>query len=576
MIGPNGAGKSTLLKIIARLEQVDSGQLSFSKGLKMAYLEQDPKFLPGATILDGMLEKAAAAGADIHDWELQSKVYEYLSLMGLESMGFGPDTLIDSLSGGWRKRIAFARELIMQPNLLLLDEPTNHLDVEGILWLEQFLDSAPFATITITHDRVFLQRVSNVIFELDRRNPGGILRVDGDYATYCEVKGNLIGMQEKEEATLRNTLARESEWLRRGAKARTTKQSARINRALDLFDKVDEVADRNQKRDVKISFQASEKSPKKLIEAKKITKAFKDRVIFKDLDLIIARGSRIGLLGTNGCGKSTLIRCLLGRESVDKGEVIPSDNLQVSYFEQTRESLNPSHTVMQTLCPQGDHVKFQGNFVHIRSYLDRFLFSDSQASMEVQKLSGGEQARLLVARLMLQEANLLVLDEPTNDLDLATLNILEEQLKNFNGAVILVSHDRYFMDQVCDQILAFPVDSTSGELTEFSSFSQWEPWFESEKKRIAAREQKILVDSKAKKVDVEPTKKKLSYNDQRELDLMEPTIAKLEAELAELSAESQKPEVASNSKKLSDIYQKMSELQKSIDKLYARWEELGS
>jgi ABC transport system ATP-binding/permease protein len=564
LIGPNGAGKSTLLKIIAGLEEIDSGQISFSKGLKMAYLEQDPKFAPDATILDGMLEKAAAAGEDIHDWEVQSKVYEYLSALGLEQMGFGPETPIASLSGGWKKRIAFARELIMQPNLLLLDEPTNHLDVEGILWLEEFLDGAPFATITITHDRVFLQRVSNVIFELDRRNPNGILRVEGDYAAYCEVKSNLIGMQEKEESTLKNTLARESEWLRRGAKARTTKQQARINRAHDLMDKVDEVSERNMNREVKIKFQSADKTPKKLIEAKKISKTFDGKIIFKGLDLIIARGTRLGLLGTNGCGKSTLIRSLLGQEKLDSGEVIPSENLLVSYFEQTRETLDPEATVMHTLCPQGDHVKFQGNYVHIRSYLDRFLFSTAQSAMQVKKLSGGEQARLLVARLMLQESNLLVLDEPTNDLDLATLNILEEQLKNFSGAVILVSHDRYFMDQVCDQILAFPVDPQSSDLTEFASFTQWEPWFESQKSILAAR-QKSESNKNSKSIEAAPTKKKLSYNEQRELDLMEPTIAKLEAELLSLSESGGAPEA----------YAQMGKIQKQIDQLYARWEELS-
>ncbi|HVJ66120.1 MAG TPA: ABC-F family ATP-binding cassette domain-containing protein [Bdellovibrionota bacterium] len=574
LIGPNGAGKSTLLKIIAGIEDVDTGQLSRSKGLKMAYLEQDPKFGENATILDGMLEKAAAAGADIHDWEVQSKVYEYLSAMGLEERGFGPDTLISSLSGGWKKRIAFARELILQPNLLLLDEPTNHLDVEGILWLEEFLDGAPFATITITHDRVFLQRVSNVIFELDRRNPGGILRVEGDYATYCEVKANLIGMQEKEESTLKNVLARESEWLRRGAKARTTKQQARINRAHDLMDKVDEVSERNMMREVKIKFQAADKTPKKLIEAKAITKAYGDKIIFKDQDLIIARGTRIGLIGTNGVGKSTLIRCLLGQESVDSGSVVLSENLQVAYFEQTRETLNPEETVLRTVCPQGDHVKFQGNYVHVRSYLDRFLFSAQQSEMPVKKLSGGEQARLLVAKLMLREANLLVLDEPTNDLDLPTLNILEEQLKGFAGAVILVSHDRYFMDQVCDQILAFPVDPSRPGLTEFASLAQWEVWFEEQKARLE-RASASASSAASAPATASVEKKKLTYNEQRELDLMEPTISKLESRIAELSAETQRPEVVSNAKRLADLYAEMSQAQKEIDTLYRRWEELG-
>lgn len=575
LIGPNGAGKSTLLKIIAKLEDVDGGELSYSKGLRIGYLHQDPTFGKDATILEAMLENLAARGADVHDWELLSKVYEYLSLMGLEARGFGTDTPVASLSGGWRKRVAFARELLNEPDILLLDEPTNHLDVEGILWLESVLAGADFATMVITHDRMFLQNVSSVIFELDRRNPGGLLRVDGDYATYCETKANLIAVQEKEESSLRNTLARESEWLRRGPKARTTKQSARIDRAYELMDKVDEVADRNQSREVKLEFQSAEKSPKKLIEAKNISKQYDGRLIFSNLSLFIGRGSRVGLVGANGCGKSTLIRALIGEEAVDSGDVQRADNLKAAYFAQTRESLDPNATVMQTVCPQGDHVKFRGNFVHVRSYLDRFLFSGPQVEMQVKKLSGGEQARLLVAKLMLEEANILVLDEPTNDLDLATLNILEEQLKAFAGAVLLVSHDRYFMEQVCEQFLAFSPDPEDGNLVSFSSFSQWEPWLLAEKARLEA---KALAPAAAK--DPEPVAsgkaKKLSYKDQRELDLMEPTISALEAELATLSESSVDPAVQSDGTRLTAIFHKMSEVQKEIDRLYARWEELNS
>lgn len=574
LIGPNGAGKSTLLKIIARLEDVDSGELSYSKGLKLGYLSQDPQFGVNVTILEAMLEKLAAQGADVHDWEIQSKVYELFSLMGIEENGFGAETLVDSLSGGWKKRIAFARELLAEPNLLLLDEPTNHLDVEGIMWIESILASANFATVTITHDRVFLQRVSNVIFELDRRNPGGLLRVDGDYATYCETKSQLISVQEKEEASLKNTLQRESEWLRKGPKARTTKQNARIERAYELMDKVSEVSERNLKKEVKVEFSSSEKNPKKLIEVKAATKRFGERVIFKNLDLMVSRGSRIGLLGANGCGKSTLIRCLLGLESVDDGVVNRSENLQVSYFAQTRDSLDLNETVLKTVCPQGDHVKFRGQFVHVRSYLDRFLFSAQQAEMPVAKLSGGEQARLLVAKLMLTEANLLVLDEPTNDLDLATLNVLEEQLKAFAGAVILVSHDRYFMEQVCEQILAFPPAGSNEGLVEFSSFSQWEPWLESEKQKIlkqAAQKSSLKTTPEAVQ---SANKSKLSYKDQRELDLMEPKIAELELKMAQLSQNVQSAEIQSSPDQSQKLFQEMAAIQKQIDDLYARWDEL--
>lgn len=570
LIGPNGQGKSTLLKIVAQKVEADSGSVAYAKNLRVAYLEQDPLFQENATIMDAMLEKAVALGGDPFDWELQSKAYEFASLINLEGAGLSLETPVSSLSGGWQKRIALVREFVVEPQLLLLDEPTNHLDVEGIIWLEEFLQTANMATVTITHDRVFLQRVSKVILELDRRNPNGLLRVDGDYARYCEIKEGVLASQQKTEDTLRSTLRRESEWLRQGAKARTTKQTARINRAHQLMDDVQEIGERTVNREVNFDFQGSEKTPKKLIEVKKGTKSFDGRVIFKDLDLFIARGSRIGLLGSNGCGKSTLIKSLLGEYELDSGSVVQSENLQVAYFEQNRSILDPKATVMQTLCSDGDHVKFRGNFVHIRSYLDRFLFSTQQATMEVGKLSGGEQARLLIAKLMLQEANLLVLDEPTNDLDLPTLNILEEQLKNFPGAIVLVCHDRYFLDQVCDQILAFPYETDSGHIEEFASVFQWESWFEKERAKAERR-----VKAPAKSVESQEAKPvKLGYLEQRELDSMGGLIEKFEAQMADINQQMLLPKTQSDPKKLSELSASLGELQKTIDEHYTRWELL--
>ncbi len=570
LIGPNGAGKSTLLKIIAGKVEPDSGRISFAKGLKIACLDQDPQFSADASVFDGLLEAAVKKGADPHDWELHSKAFEYISKLGLEAAGITPETKIDELSGGWRKRVALARELVTEPDLLLLDEPTNHLDVEGILWLEDFLSQGSFATLTVTHDRVFLQKVSNIILELDRRNPQGILRVEGDYATYCEVKENMMSSQERTEVTMKNTLRREVEWLRQGAKARATKQSARIQRAHELMETVEDLSQRNIKKEVRIDFQGSEKNPKKLIEAKKISKSFENKKIFTNLDLRVAAGSRIGLLGPNGRGKSTLIRCLLGVEKVDSGTIDRAEHLYVSYFEQNREKLNPDDTVMTTLCPQGDHVKFRGNFVHIRSYLDRFLFSSQQMEMPVKRLSGGEQARLLVAKLMLQECNLLVLDEPTNDLDLPTLTVLEEQLVDFPGAVILVTHDRYFLDQVCNEILVFPLNPDSGELQRFVSLEQWENWHAREVQRLEAAATTKSTQAQA----ATKSKKKLSYNEQRELDGIEPKIQKLEAELKGLSDQSLDPKILANAKELARLSVEMGQIQSTIEEFYARWNEL--
>jgi ABC transport system ATP-binding/permease protein len=564
LIGPNGAGKSTLLKMILGSEKPDSGTIARKQGLRVAYLSQTPELVPESTILETILEGAL----DPYDWESTARALELLSKLAFDEAGLSEDTLVGALSGGWRKKVALARELMREPNLLLMDEPTNHLDVESILWLEEFLAKVPFATLTITHDRLFLNRISNCIWELDRRNPNGLLRVEGDYATFCEIKEQHVNALERKETVLKNTLRRETEWLRRGPAARTTKQTARINRAGDLASNVEALEGLNKVQSVGIVFGTAESTPKKLIEAKKISKSYGDRTLFKDFSLLLQRGNRIGLLGPNGAGKSTLIKLLLGVEQPDSGTVERSDQLQIAYFDQNREHLDPNLTVLKTVCPQGDHVFFRGNYTHVRSYLDRFLFNVEQSDSPVSKLSGGEQARLLIAKLMLREANILVLDEPTNDLDLPTLNILEERLKDFEGAIVLVSHDRYFMDQVVDRIFV-PAD---GHIEEFMGVGQWEAW----QKDRAKRSKSAPLPPGSQRTPEAPKKVKLSYNDQREFDLMESKIHGLEAKLESLTAESQKPEVASSSSKLTKLTAEMAELQTEIDRLYSRWSELES
>jgi len=562
LIGPNGAGKSTLLKMILGSEKPDSGTIARKQGLRVAYLSQTPELNPDATILETILEGAL----DPYDWESTARALEILSKLAFDEAGLGEDTLVGSLSGGWRKKVALCRELMREPNLLLMDEPTNHLDVESILWLEEFLAKVPFATLTITHDRLFLNRISNCIWELDRRNPNGLLRVEGDYATFCEIKEQHVNALERKETVLKNTLRRETEWLRRGPAARTTKQTARINRAGDLLSNVEALEGLNKVQSVGIVFGTAESTPKKLIEAKKISKAYGNRSLFKDFSLLLQRGNRIGLLGPNGAGKSTLIKLLLGVEQPDSGTVERSDQLQIAYFDQNRENLDPNLTVLKTICPQGDHVFFRGNYTHVRSYLDRFLFNVEQSDSPVSKLSGGEQARLLIAKLMLREANILVLDEPTNDLDLPTLNILEERLKDFEGAIVLVSHDRYFMDQVVDRIFV-PAD---GKIEEFMGVGQWEVW----QKERAKRSKLAPLPAGSQRTPEAPKKAKLSYNDQREFDQMEAKIHDLEEKLAILTEESLKPEISSNSSRLNKLSAEMATLQTEIDRLYARWSEL--
>lgn len=565
LIGPNGAGKSTLLRILAGRTSADRGKLSLQRGLRVGYLEQEPSFAPGATVLSSVLEGTA----DPHDWECVSFALEQLSRLSLDE----PDALVETLSGGWKKRVALARELVRKPDLLLLDEPTNHLDVEGILWLEALIQAAPYAVMTITHDRLFLQRISSRILELDRRHPGGILSVSGDYAHYLETRAQLVTAQERREVILRNTLRRETEWLRQGAKARTTKQQARIQRAGELRDEVEELAVRNQSRNARLDFQATDRNPRKLIEARGISRTIGQRVLFRDLDLLLTPGKRVGLLGPNGCGKSTLIRVLLKSLEPDAGTVFHSEQLSAAYFEQARDSLDPAQSVLKTLCPAGDFVDYRGGRLHIRSYLDRFLFDPAQAEMAVGRLSGGEQSRLLLARLMLSPANLLVLDEPTNDLDLATLGVLEECLSDFPGAVLLVTHDRYFLAQVTNQILAFPLDpDEKGTLVSFASLSQWEPWHEDQRERlrIASRAKSPAPPSSTPPL----RKRRLGYNEQRELDSMEKNIQEAEARLQALTRESSLPENSCNAIRLSELSREMSELQARIDHLYSRWSEL--
>jgi ABC transport system ATP-binding/permease protein len=565
LIGPNGAGKSTLLKILSGRLAPDEGKLSIQKGLRVSFLEQVPQFKDDSTIHSTVLEGVT----DEHDWEEIARSQEVTAKLDLSK--FDPEMPITKLSGGWKKRVALARELVRQPDLLLLDEPTNHLDIESVLWLEDLLAHSPFGTITITHDRLFLQRISNRIIEVDRRHSDGLLSVKGDYATFLEVRGDLMAAQERHETKLRNTFRRETEWLRRGAKARQTKQQARIKSAKELEAQVDDLSERNQSRSVRLDFQSTERQPKKLIEAKQISKTYSGETVVPKMDLIVTPKSRIGLMGPNGSGKSTLIRLLTKAEDSDSGSVLHAEKLRVSYFEQNRETLDPNKSVMRTVCPAGDHVDYAGQSVHVKSYLSRFLFAYDQMDLEVRKLSGGEQSRLLLARLMLREANMLVLDEPTNDLDMATLDVLADVLQEFNGAILLVTHDRYFLDQVTNTILAFGRDSKGRkEITSMAGLEQWEIWHQGQ---ADARLVQISENNEAAKSAAK--KKKLSYKDQREFDLIEPAIEKAEARLLELTAESAKSEIATNSKKLTELSTQMAELQAEIDRLYARWAELG-
>jgi ABC transport system ATP-binding/permease protein len=567
LIGPNGAGKSTLLRILADELGPDRGSVARRRGLRVGWLRQVPSFSPGATIRTTIEEDLGPNGD-----EDSRQVIATLALDGRAEPSVTPDSPIESLSGGWQKRVALGRELARRPDLLLLDEPTNHLDVEGIEAIEELLRRAPFATVTITHDRVFLQRISTRILELDRRNAGGLLSVAGDYAAYTRVKSEQMHAQERREVVLRNTLRRETEWLRRGAAARTTKQEARIQRAGGLAEEVKELGRRNQSRTAGLEFQSAEQRPRRLIEARGAGHNYAGRVIFKGVNLFIGPGTRLGLLGPNGCGKSTLIRVLLGAEAPAEGIVLRADGLQVAYFQQTREALDPSRTLAETVCPDGDHVTFRGARVHVRGYLERFLFEHEQMNTPVGRLSGGEQSRLLLAMLMLREAQILVLDEPTNDLDLPTLAVLEEALTGFDGAVLLVTHDRYFLDQVATTILAF--DTTAAAVVPFASLAQWEGWraerLAAAREAAASRKPETTTDARS----VALARRKLGYQEQREYDTIEASIARAEVELREAIADSERPEHAADAARLVELLAMVDARRAEVDRLYARWTEL--
>lgn len=564
LLGPNGAGKSTLVKILSQRMKADDGEIVHRRGLVLGFLDQDPVFEEGTSILGSLIE-----GSE-HDDGGYTKAFELIALMGLTK--FDENSLVSDLSGGWKKRLALARELMKDPQLLILDEPTNHLDVSSVRWLEDFLAESRITQIIVTHDRLFLQRVTTRILDLDPRYQGGLLDFKGDYTAYIEAREQIFAGQRQREKSLKNTLRRETEWLRRGAKARQTKQTARINSAQDLKEEVAGLSERNRVTVSGISFSPNEKTPERLIACEKVGQSFNDgeTYLYKDLELLITPRTRLAFLGDNGSGKSTLLRSLIGEIEPTEGRIKQMDGLKVAYFEQTRDRLDPDKSVLQNIAPGGDYVNFQGTFVHVRSYLDRFLFFGQKAELPVSKLSGGEKARLRIAQLMLDPAQVLVLDEPTNDLDLETLEVLEESLANFRGAILLVTHDRYFMDAVCDQILAFPLDG-SAKLVQFSSYFQWEDWIGGQ---VEAQRKNAKKETQAAAAPSSGGKSKLSFKEKTEFDSIEKVINDLEQNVTALQLKLTSEKVLSDHHELTRISGELGIVEKELEKKFARWQEL--
>lgn len=567
LIGPNGAGKSTLLKIIAKKITPDDGLITFSNDLRLGYLDQMPQFSPTETIYEALM----SAALDEYDGLEIAKAYELIAKLTLDTHPEKEFAQVSQLSGGLQKRVALARELMKSPNLLLLDEPTNHLDIQSILWLENFIqEQKNISFLIITHDRAFLQNTCNAIFDLDPKNPDGLFKSRGSYSQYLENKTILLDGLMRLEEKKRNTMNIEKAWLARGPQARLTKQKARINRAESLIEEVKDIENRNQNRKIDFNFGQTASTPKKLCELKNIGKTFSDEknYLFRHLDGFIRPGSRIGILGRNGSGKSTLIKTILGQIAPTEGEVFLNPDINVYHFEQKKSELNLNTTVLKNICDEGDYVHFHGKPVFARSYLSRFHFTPQQMDMPASHLSGGEQSRLLIAKIMLTPAHFLILDEPTNDLDVETLDVLSECLSEFEGAIILVSHDRYFLDQNTSELWAI-TENENAEIIKFADYYQWEEWFKTNKFNSE--------DNKNLKAEVKETKpKKLSFNEQFELNGIEEKIAKLEADLKNLQQEISSPEVQTNYQRLNELTLAISKLEKEIPLQYERWQHLES
>lgn len=561
LIGPNGAGKSTLLSLLSRQQQADRGQISFANHLRLAHLKQKTDLAPDANIYESLINTTD----DIYDSDNIQLAYELISKLELDRLAGGVETKVCELSGGWQKKLALACELMKRPNLLLLDEPTNHLDLNSILWLEEFLRRQNETSLLIvTHDRRFLQNTCNIIFDLDPQLPNGLLRTAGPYSAHLESKMMLLDGQKRLEDKRRNTMTREKEWLARGPQARLTKQKARIERAYELIDEVQGLEEKNTKRSLDLDFGQNTKSPKRLIEATAISKSYSGKTLFDNFNALIRPQHRYGLIGTNGAGKSTLLKCLIGRVEVDSGKVFVNEDIEISYFEQGKEQIDLQKTVMQAVCPEGDYVHFQGQAVFARSYLSRFNFKTQQMDMPAAQLSGGELSRLILARLMLKPAHVLILDEPTNDLDVETLESLSECLSDFKGAVILVTHDRYFMDQNCDVIWSFSPYGT--EIVTFADTIQWEEWHRQQKKNPTGN---LTAETKKNSA-----RTGLSYKEKLEFEKMESVIAKEEALLKSLQEELQNPATQSQYSRLSELTQLIATSESKIEKLFQRWTEL--
>jgi ATP-binding cassette subfamily F protein uup len=570
LIGPNGSGKSTLLGVLAGLIDSDDGEVARRRLTKLSYVAQVSEFKSGVTARD--VVHAALKEAQVHESEWEGRTAETLGRAGFEDF----DTEAVTYSGGWKKRLSIAQALAQEPDVLLLDEPTNHLDLAGIEWLEELLAGASFACVVVSHDRYFLENVATEMVELNKQYPEGMLRVHGNYSQFLEKKEEFLESQAKRQESLENRVKREMEWLRRGPKARTTKSKARIGSANELIGELKDMKGRAQVSSAGIDFSATDRQTKRLVELKDVRLHLGGKPLLNGLSFQINAGMRVGLVGPNGSGKTTLLRLLLGQIEPDGGEIRPANMLRTVYFDQTRV-VNEKVTLRRALAPEGDSVIYQDRVIHVASWASRFLFTGEQLNQPVERLSGGERARVLIANLMLQPADLLLLDEPTNDLDIPTLEILEESLLEYTGALVLVTHDRYLLDRVSTVVLGL---DGMGHAERFADYLQWEKWQKDQKlratrgtgvqARAAAAGQPAVAEAEAPQAG----KKKLSYMDARDYATIEARILAAEEVLSAKQGMLEQPDVAIDPIRLQTALADAQAAQEAVETLYARWAEL--
>lgn len=591
LIGRNGTGKSSLLKILAQQTQPDDGALRIKNGVRIAYVAQEAQLsgfthvfeavshgledlrnwidahAQGLGDLNTMQSQIEAAGG----WNWEQRVHETLGRLHLDA-----DARIDTLSGGTAKRVALAQALVTQPDVLLLDEPTNHLDIDSILWLEDLLLGFKGSIVTITHDRSFLDRIATRILELDR---GMLLSFPGNFTQYLSLKESQLQQEQTVRAKADKLLAQEEIWVRKGVEARRTRSQSRISRLQAL--RAQRAARREAVGRVKLDLDSGMPSGKIVAELTDVAHAFGHKVIAKDLSATFLRGDKVGLVAPNGAGKSTLLKIILGELEPDQGKVRRGSNLQVAYFDQLRESLQLDASLEDFISPGSEWIEIGQQRKHVKSYLGDFLFSPERAHSPVRSLSGGERNRLLLARLFARPANVLVLDEPTNDLDIETLELLEELLQSYEGTVFIVSHDRRFLDNVVTSTLVYEsVDERPGFWREYEG--NIEDWIEQSRRSAQLRAAPVgrdtpqIATAQPANTAAKSRPRKLSYKEQRELEALPGLIAELEAEQTQIRATLSDSEIyVRDPKKATELHQRDAAIEDALMQALERWESLS-